>query len=202
MTVSCFQTRRATASVKHWPKKPANDIRVRFVMIKRIPRNHQRTDSSAIIQYAALHRERPEQYRATRMRNYSAGGMCYETDQKLDPESEVCVVMQNYAPDQPGPERYRSYLIRVRWIEALPDEGNNCYAAGARIIARSHEVLTACSDEPFQFCDLCGVLMPVCCLQRTPENAQLCEQCHKHFQSIPEGKLRECVARFLIGNVI
>jgi hypothetical protein len=171
-------------------------------MIKIIQRNYQRTDSSAIIQYAALHRESPEQYRATRMLNYSAGGMCYETNQKLETESEVSVVMQNYAPDQLGPERYRYYLTRVRWVEALPDKGDNCYAAGARIIARSHEVLSACSDEPFQLCDLCGALMPVCRLQRTPENAQLCEQCHKHFQSIPEGKIRECVARFLVGNVV
>lgn len=171
-------------------------------MIKKTQRVHPRIDSSAAIQYAALHDNGPGQFRATHMLNFSAGGMCYETDQQLEPESEVCVVMQNYSPDHSGPERYRSYLTRVCWIEPLAAQDNHRYSTGARIIARSHEILVAAVDEPHHLCDLCGALMPVGRLQVTAENAQLCEQCHKHFQSIPEGKIRECVARFLIGNVV
>lgn len=170
--------------------------------MKKTQRIHPRIASSAAIQYAALQQNIPEQFRATRMLNFSAGGMCYETDQHLSPESEVCVVMQNYSPDQSGPEHYRSYLTRVCWIEPLAAKENHRYATGARIIARSHEILFASADEPHHLCDLCGVLMPVCRLQETAENAQLCEQCYKHFQSIPEGKIRECVARFLVGNVV
>ena len=163
---------------------------------------HPRIDSTATIQYAALRCENPEQFRATRMLNYSTGGMCYETDQQLEPESEVCIVMQNYSPSQSGPERYRSYLTRVCWIEPIAAKDNHLYAAGARIIARSHEILSARADEPRHLCDLCGALMPVRRLQDTTEKVQLCEQCYKHFQSIPEGKIRECVARFLVGNVV
>ncbi len=171
-------------------------------MVKKTQRVHPRIDSSVAIQYAALHDNSAGPFRATHMLNFSAGGMCYETDQQLEPDSEVCVVMQNYSPDQMGPERYRSYLTRVCWIEPLAAQGNHRFTTGARIIARSHEILGASADEPRHLCDLCGVLMPVRCLQVTAENAQLCKQCHKHFQSIPEGKVRECVARFLLGNVV
>ena len=72
----------------------------------------------------------------------------------------------------------------------------------AEIVSRSHERLGVEEEEPRQHCDLCGVLMPVSRLQCTDGKAQLCEQCYNHFRSIPPGKVRESVERFLLGNVI
>ena len=48
------------------------------------------------------------QFRCTQTRNYSAGGLCFETDRQLEPGTEVCVVMDAYAPERSGPESYRS----------------------------------------------------------------------------------------------
>lgn len=163
-------------------------------------RSYPRTAFKAPIQYTVLD---SNQSHSTQMINYSAGGMCYETDEQLEPESQVCIVMKNYAPGQYGPEGYRSYLTRISWIQPHHSRtGNSHFLAGAKIVARSHEVLTADADKPQQICDLCGALMPVCQLRYTDAKAQLCEPCSKHFHSIPQGKIRKCLERFMVGNVI
>jgi len=136
------------------------------------------------------------------MYNYSAGGLCYEADQPLEPEAEVCIVMDNYTPGRVGPEAYRSYVARIRWIQPLNEARHERYAAGAQIMARSHEILAADSDEPRHICDLCGVLMPVRQIECNEGNVQLCPQCNKHYHCTPEGKIRKCLDRFLIGNVV
>lgn len=168
-------------------------------MSKLVHRSYPRTVFEAPIQYAVLN---SHQFHATRLHNYSAGGLCYEADQPLAPEAEVCIVMENYAAGQSGPEAYRSYLAKTRWIQPVSRNGTVRYAIGAQIVARSHEILAAETRESRQICDLCGVLVPVERMHQTEGNAQLCGQCHKHFQGIPPGKLRQCLERFWVGNVV
>ncbi len=164
-----------------------------------IRREHPRSAFEAPIKYSVSN---SSAYRCTRVLNSSAAGLCFETDHMMAPEDEICVVMDNYAPDQPGPERFRSYLTRIRWAQrrsAPPHEG---FIAGAQIVACSHEVLIPSGDERCHRCDMCGALVQECRLQCTEENAQLCGSCHQHYRAIPEGKISECVERFLIGNVV
>lgn len=163
-------------------------------------RAYPRTAFNAPIQYTVLNSNK---FHSTQMINYSAGGICYEADEQLDPEEQVCIVMKNYTPGQFGPEGFRSYLTRISWIQPdYSNTGNNHFIAGAKIVARSHEVLTADAERPQQICDLCGALMPVCQLHCTESKAQLCGQCCKHLDSIPQGKIRKCLERFMVGNVI
>lgn len=172
-------------------------------MAQVIQRAYPRVPFNAPIKYGVTNGEKTTpQFVSSHTFNYSAGGICYETEQPLMPEDEVCIVMNNYSPGHTGPECYRSYLARIRWINPLPKKRKERFAAGARIIARSHEILDVCTEEPRHNCDLCGALMPVCHLQCTDGDAQLCEQCHKHFQSLPKGKIRKCLERFLTGNVV
>jgi len=171
-------------------------------MTEMIQRAYPRYHLQAPIQYGVFNGDDSTDFHESHTLNYSAGGFCYETDLPLSPEDEVCIVMRNYMPNRTGPESYRSYLTRIRWIQPLRELRNERFAAGATIVARSHEILEAYTDEPRHNCDLCGALTPCGLLQCTDDNAQLCEHCHKHFQDLPQGKVRQCLERFMTGNVI
>ncbi len=159
------------------------------------PRADNRTVCQTPIQYALLNTER---FHPSRACNYSHDGLCYEATQPLDTESEVCIVMDNYMPGRPGPEGYRSYLARIRWIHLLDDR----YAAGAQILARSHDILATEEQLPKRLCDLCGTLHPAHRLEAQSNGIQLCRQCSRHLHHIPSPKIRQCVERYLLGNVI
>lgn len=171
-------------------------------MSEEIQRAYQRYRLQAPIQYSVINGGGEPHLHESRTLNYSAGGFCYETTQQLSPEDEVCIIMRNYTPGQAGPESYRSYLTRIRWIHPLARERDNRFAAGARIVARSHEIIDAFSEEPRHNCDLCGALTPVCLLECTEKKAQLCGHCCAHFQSLPAGKVRQSLERYLTGNVV
>ena len=51
-------------------------------------------------------------------------------------------------------------------------------------------------------CDLCSAMISECQLHCTDGNAEMCEQCFKQFQALPPGKIRECLERFMLGNVV
>jgi len=153
-----------------------------------IPRSHTRTTHQVPIQYALLN---SAQFEPARTCDYSSDGLCYEVSRKLEPETEVCILMDNYAPDRSGPEAYRSYVARIRWIHLLSKNGQDRYAAGAQIVARSHDILT--SEEQLQKKHR---------IQSTGTGVDLCRKCMKHFSNIPSQKIRQCVERFLLGNVI
>lgn len=164
-----------------------------------IPRSHPREAYQAPIQFALLN---SADFEPATTFNYSPEGLCYEVPRNLDPDTEVCILMENYAPGQTGPEAYRSYVARIRWIHLLSRNGSERYAAGAQIVARSHDVLTSEKQLPTFRCDLCGKLEPRHRLLSTDSGLDLCQRCMKHFSNIPSEKIRLCVERFLMGNVI
>jgi hypothetical protein len=162
-------------------------------------RSHPRKAYHLPIEYALLDSER---FEPAHTYDYSAEGFCYELPRKIEPDTEVCIVMQNYTPGDSGPEAYRSYVARIKWINQIPNNGNERYAAGAQIVARSHEVLSAKALLPRVVCDLCDRLEPLNKIRQINEGVYLCRQCLKHFSRIPSEKIRQCVERFLIGNVV
>lgn len=168
-------------------------------MTATIPRTDTRTARKVPIQYALLD---SEQFKTARTHDFSSGGLCYETYEPLKPGTDVCIVMQNYDPGLSGPESFRSYVASIRWTHLLSRNGTERYAVGAQFITRSHELITAEYQLPHHLCDLCGAMMPLNKMKMTNAGAQLCTHCMKHFCSIPSVKIRRCVERFLVGNVI
>ena len=164
-----------------------------------IPRSSPRETLDVPIQYAPLN---TEQFESAHTYDFSADGICYESGRKLEPETEVCIVMENYEPQSNGLEAYRSYVARIRWIHLLSKNGSSRYAAGAQIVARSHEIICSEDKLPQTACDLCGMLTPAHRLCQTDAGISLCRLCSKHLGSIPSEKIRQCVERFLIGNVV
>jgi hypothetical protein len=162
-------------------------------------RAYQRLASRAPFQYAPLN---SEQFHPTRAHDFSAGGVCFETHEPLEPGTDICMVMEAYHPGFAGLEAYRSYVASVRWTQLLSKNGSECYLVGGRFIARSHEVITTETQLPCQLCDLCGTLLPLNKLESTRGGAHLCCHCRKHFDKLPSGKIRQSIERYLIGNVI
>jgi ribosomal protein L32 len=162
-------------------------------------RSNARTVRQVPIQYALLD---SDQFHPTRTYDFSSSGLCYEAHEPLKPGTDVCIVMENYDPDLSGPESFRSYVASIRWTHLLSKNGTERYAAGARIITCSHDLITAEKQLPHHLCDLCGAMMSLNKLEMTNAGAQLCANCMKHFSSIPSAKIRRCVERFLVGNVI
>jgi len=162
-------------------------------------RAHQRIAINTPIQYAP---SQSDDFRSSRLLNFSEGGMCFQTVQQLEPLEEVSIIVKNYDPGQFGPQGYRSYLTRVCWIQPLSALKSGRFATGTRIIARSHEVLTQLTRRDFKNCDLCGLLMTVHQLKSIDAGVHLCEACHQFYLSIPEGSLRQSLKRLLLGNVV
>lgn len=164
-----------------------------------IPRSHQRAAYRTPIKYAVLN---SNQFRPALTCNFSEGGFCYEVDREPTPEEDVCIVMENYAPGQSGPEGYHSYVARVRWTQLLSKNGVERHAAGAQIVARSHNILATDAQMPILTCDLCNCRVAQHRIIQTDSHAQICEQCAKHLNKMTSEKIRQCVERFLVGNVI
>jgi hypothetical protein len=164
-----------------------------------IQRACQRTAHQVPIKYALLDTNR---FHPTRTYDVSSSGLCYETHEPLKPGTDVCIVMENYAPGSSGLEGYLSYVATIRWTHLISSNGTERYAAGARFITCSHDLITAEAQLPQHLCDLCGTRMPLNRIDTTNAGAQLCAHCKKHFNSIPSDKIRRCVERFMVGNVI
>ena len=56
--------------------------------------------------------------------------------------------------------------------------------------------------DPAYNWDLCRKALKESQLQCTDGNAQLCEYCFKQFNALPQGKIRQCLERFMLGNVV
>lgn len=163
------------------------------------PRAYQRLASQASFQYAPLN---SEQFHPTRAHDFSAGGVCFETLEPLEPGTDICLVMETYHPEHTGLEAYRSYVASVRWTQLYAKNGSTHYLTGTRFVTRSHEVITTENQLPHQPCDLCGDMLPLNKLETTAGGAHLCRYCLKHYSKLPAGKVRQSIERYLIGNVV
>jgi hypothetical protein len=177
----------------------SNPSKEKFAMCTTIQRVGPRTAYQVPIKYALLDTNR---FQPTRTYDVSPGGLCYETLEPLKPGTNVCIAMENYSPGQSGLEGFRSYVATIRWTHKFSSNGTERYAAGARFITCSHDLLTAEAQLPHHPCDLCGATLPLNKLETTHAGAQLCAHCNKHINSIPSAKIRRCVERFIVGNVI
>ena len=72
---------------------------------------------------------------------------------------------------------------------ALCMEGKQCVSLG---IAIAHTIS----------CDLCGEQMPFGASRETDYFVSFCLNCFNYFEGLPEGKIKESIKKFLVGNVV
>ena len=164
-----------------------------------IQRAFPRTAHQVPIKYALLD---TNHFHPTHTYDVSSDGLCYQAHEPLKPGTDVCIVMENYAPGRSGLEGFRSYVGSIRWTQLISSNGSESYAAGVRFITCSHDLITEETQLPQHLCDLCGGKMPLNKIEATSAGAQLCAHCNRHFNSIPSAKIRRCLERFMVGNII
>lgn len=138
----------------------------------------------------------------SRVCNFSNSGICFYTMELVLPGSRAGILIDNYYPGTFGPEAYRYYYVNVKWSKKGSDGDIGFYSAGAEIISKNHEMAGEQYQNIRQLCDLCGRLCFFEDLYQEKQSILLCKECFAHYQSIPDGILKESVIRFMTGNVI
>lgn len=162
-------------------------------------RTYSRNAYEAPIMYANYN---TENYYNAKMYNAGPGGMYFESDQALKPKSDICIKMINYTPDTSGPEAYQAYRAQVKWCRKIDKEETSCYGIGIQFLVKSHTVYGGDVHGSTQACDLCGEKMPNGEIQETDDFVCLCINCFNYLEALPEGKIKESIKEFLLGNVI
>lgn len=142
-----------------------------------------------------------EAFEASKLVNYSREGLCFESPRVFRQNAQVEIRMPNHNPDEFGPEAFRSYLGDIRWCKQIRNSGAALYAVGVRFLNKSHTERVSAPSADHR-CGMCGILVPDPDMMWAGEDLSLCGVCDRRFQCIPEGLIRRCIHRFLIGNVI
>lgn len=141
-------------------------------------------------------------YYHAKIYNSSLEGLYFESYKSLQPESDIYIKMINYAPDTPGPEAYRAYRAKVKWCKKIDKSVPYRYGIGIKHSAISHMVYDRSVQNDTYSCNLCGTEMPSGEIQETDDFVFLCISCFNCLEGLREGKIKESIKDFLLGNVI
>ena len=79
-------------------------------------------------------------------RNYSAGGIYFETNQLFLPGQEIIVGIEN-SPYASGANRYESYRVRIKWFKQVY-HGSFKYGYGAKLMTPEDVAVAESSTTP------------------------------------------------------
>jgi hypothetical protein len=168
-------------------------------MATHVKRAYSRKNCAAPITYAYFDTQK---YYNAKIYNSSVAGMCFESDDALQPGSGVCIKMVNYVPETDGPEAYRFYQAKVKWCKNIPKADASCYKVGVQYMAKSHTVCEESVLGSSCSCGLCGENTPYGETHMTEDSVSLCSDCFKQLEALPDGRIKKSIDDFLIGNVI
>ena len=143
-----------------------------------------------------------ENYCPAKMYNTSLNGMYFESERALQPESDICIKMVTHSSEEPGSEACKAFRARVKWCEKRNKGGISCYGIGIQYLAKSHTVYGGKVHGLKCSCDLCGEKVPSEEIFELEDPVYLCSSCFNYLEDLPEGKTKESVKEFLIGNII
>ncbi len=136
-----------------------------------------------------------------RMYNISRGGAYFETICPLSPEDDIDIVMP-IAPYRPGGGDCTGYLARIRWCSRLGSSRRYRFGIGAAFLKEKPLTSIPPVFSHPRRCDMCGERLERDAICRIDGALCLCVECSIHIDELPDGTVRECVARFLDGNVL
>ena len=71
-------------------------------------------------------------FHQARLCNYCKGGMCFLSDNAIEPGSDIYIMMENFVTDSVGAEFYDGYLAEVRWCRKSPPENGDEFKVGIK----------------------------------------------------------------------
>ncbi|MBW2429776.1 MAG: PilZ domain-containing protein [Deltaproteobacteria bacterium] len=143
-----------------------------------------------------------ENYYHARMFNSSLGGLYFESERALQPESDICIKMVTHPSEEPGPETFKACRARVKWCQKRNKSGIFCYGVGIQYLAKSPTVYGEKAHGLGCSCDLCGEKVPSGEILENEDFIYLCRSCFNYLAGLPEGNIKESIKEFLIGNVL
>lgn len=168
-----------------------------------MPANTKRAYARCVCEVPIIYKEYDTgKYHHAKIYNSSTGGMYFESDHSVQPESDIYIKMINYAPDTSGPEVFKAYRARVKWCNKRSKTGTYCYGIGIQYLDKSHTVYGGNVHGSSCSCDLCGEKVPSEGILENEDLVCLCMDCFNYLEGFPEGWIKESIKKFLIGNVI
>ena len=158
-----------------------------------------RTTHKSPIQYAYLD---SNEYNDSMIYNVSKTGIYFENFDPVQPQSKIRIKMVNYSPTAKGVEAARFYLGKTRWCRELSLSETTLFGIGVQLLAKSNHKDYSDLLRISQTCDLCGRTIPSETITELDKCIELCQNCCKSMGKIPEGKGKDMVKRFLMGNVV
>jgi hypothetical protein len=134
--------------------------------------------------------------------NSSRGGIYYEPSQAIPPESEVQIMMVNYSSTAKGPEAYRFYEAKTKWLREISAATPPSYGVGAQLLIKSREIDSPDMERISHPCEMCGQMIPCDEIITIDDCVGLCRSCYEYFQQLSEGPAKEAIKRHLVCNFI
>ena len=168
-------------------------------MVYRTQRAFQRNKTDTPARYESVEAGK---YYDSRIVNYSNDGLCLEGQQQLPYEALVNIDVLKHTPGAFGPEGYRAFLGEVRWCREVRANGSKIYDMGVQVISKKREADGMLEKPGSYSCQLCGDSVLARHVTEILEWVYLCPYCCRHFHALPQGRLKDSIERFMIGNVI
>jgi DNA-directed RNA polymerase subunit RPC12/RpoP len=122
------------------------------------------------------------------MYNDSEGGMYFESNFVLEPGTDLIIKRDDFDPIKHGSEALKGYRAEVVWCESVGRNGGSLYGVGVRFI--------------MNVCSQCGKTVAYTDIQKTNAFLFLCPDCFRMLEAMRDGKMKNCIENYLIGNVI
>jgi hypothetical protein len=143
-------------------------------------RAFSRTTNKIMISFA---KSMTADYQKGELLNKSTGGMSFITKCELKPGSDILIKIP-MSSDPNGATPHPDYLAEVRWCVKEEDQNATNYRIGVSLFSSR--------------CVLCEKEIH----HHNTDSIDLCEDCRGRFCSMSKGKMKTCVEKYLLGNVI
>ncbi len=141
-------------------------------------------------------------YTDAKMYNSSMGGMYFEADHAVLPESDIQIKMKKYMPKTHGPEAFKAYKAKVKWCNKIDKADASCFGIGVQYIVKSHVDREVNLRETKYFCAWCDIRISYGQIHEIDDFVYLCSNCFKHMKELPNGETKKNIVDILLGNVI
>ena len=92
-------------------------------------REYERYDLDTPIVYAF---QDSDQFNPARLCNYCRGGMCFETNNAVEPGADIYIMMEDFLPDSIDADFYDGYLAEVRWCQKMMRDNAEEFKVGVK----------------------------------------------------------------------
>ena len=114
----------------------------------------------------------------------SVGGMNFLAECELKPGDRILIEIADIAPDPYWLDAKRGYFAEVRWCMKKEGAASPGYRVGVRFLIAS--------------CRLCDKAIH----HSSADSEVLCVDCRDRVGALSDGTIKDCIEKYLIGNVL